>query len=191
MGNLVSQADYARRRQCSEAYITKLKDHGKLVMVDNLVDVEESDKRIAENEDPSRGGDRTLDRASNNPAASGTYLDARTRDMNARAALSELELRKRSGELVEAKEVERAAFARSRAAQRAILLLPDRICATLAAETEPEKVRQLLLTELSTICREISDGIPVPSEQLLLWLEKESEQLRLELERRSPPAEVA
>ena len=78
----------------------------------------------------------------------GTYLDAQRRKELASAALKELEVRKRSGELIEVELVERTLFNRSRQTRDALLSLADRMAGILAPITDQTKVHELLTAEI-------------------------------------------
>lgn len=60
----------------------------------------------------------------------------------------EADYRKKIGELVDAGAVEREAFERGRALREAIMALPDRLMAELAAETDQHRVHFRLTEEL-------------------------------------------
>ena len=49
---LLSQADYARYRKCSGAYVSQLKAAGSLVMQGDMVDVAATDREIGAPGDP-------------------------------------------------------------------------------------------------------------------------------------------
>ena len=175
MGNLVSQADYARRRGVSEAMITKYKDQGRLVMEDNLVDVEESDKRIAATMDPARGGDRN---GGGEDAPEGSYYELRNRELRARVLKLELENKLAAGELVVREEVDQETFARTAVAQRELLQVPD-LCAALVADEFQPAVRKCVDEVIRRICEGLADKAIRPTDaEMLAWLEAEALRMR-------------
>lgn len=179
MGNLTSQADYARRRGVSEAMISKYKDQDRLVMVDGMVDIEESDKLIAATQDPSRGGDRTGDGAQDPPE--GSYHDLRNRELRARVIKLELENKVAAGTLVSREEVDRETFGRTRSAQRELLTLSD-LCADLVPDELKQVVRDGVEAQVMRICEGLAAGaIRMTKPEMLLWLEQEAAHLREEL----------
>jgi hypothetical protein len=180
VGNLVSQADYARRRGCSESMVSKFKEQGRLVIVDGLVDIEESDKLIAETVDPTRGGDRSG--SSSGSAAPGSLHEATRRERMAKAERAELELEELRGELVRRRGVDREAFARARVARGELLLVPDLLADGFAAETDREVIRRRLEEEITRVCNKLAEGQPPYSrEQLRAWLLEELERVDAEL----------
>lgn len=78
----------------------------------------------------------------------GTYLDAQRRKELAAAALKELDVRQRSGELIEVAVVERTLFNRTRQTRDALLSLADRLAGILAPITDQTKVHELLTHEI-------------------------------------------
>jgi hypothetical protein len=78
----------------------------------------------------------------------GTYLDAQRRKELASAALKELDVRQRSGELIEVAVVEKTLFNRSRQTRDALLSLADRLAGILAPITDQTKVHELLTAEM-------------------------------------------
>lgn len=179
MGNLVSQADYARRRGVSEAMISKYKDQSRLVMQDGMVDIEESDKLIAATQDPARGGDRTAEAPGEPPE--GSYHELRNRELRARVIKLELENKVAAGALVNREEVDRETFSRTRAAQRELLNLSD-LCADLVPDELKTAVRDGVEAQVMRICEGLAAGaIRMTKPDMLQWLEQEAEHLRADI----------
>ncbi len=76
------------------------------------------------------------------------YGQARTVHEHYRARLAKLDYEERIGQLVRADEVREVAFHTSRRFRDAMLNIPDRIAAELAAETDAAKVHQILAGEI-------------------------------------------
>ena len=77
-----------------------------------------------------------------------SYADARAQHERFKARLAQLELEEREGKLVQADAVKQEAFRVARIVRDAMLNLPDRIAAELAAETNQFKVHQRLTKEI-------------------------------------------
>lgn len=75
-----------------------------------------------------------------------------------RAQLLELELAEKHGKLVDAGAVHKATMARARIARDALMAIPSRIGAQLAAETDPAKVQDILAAEIRAVCAQIAGG---------------------------------
>jgi len=70
----------------------------------------------------------------------------------------ELKVKIRKGELLPAAEVAKIAFDVARKTRDAILNIPDRISAIIAAESDEAKVREILRKELTLALAELSTG---------------------------------
>lgn len=78
-----------------------------------------------------------------------SYSQARTERERYKAALAKLEWEEKSKILINADEVRNAAFNTGRMVRDALLNIPDRISAIVAAETDEPKVREILRTEIT------------------------------------------
>ena len=108
---------------------------------------------------------RTEQYAANLPAGAraaaddgGSYADAKLRTERVRAQLLELELAEKNGVLIDAERVRRVTFEKARVARDALMSLPARLSAQLAAETEQMKIHDLLTVEIHRICTELAAG---------------------------------
>jgi len=81
-------------------------------------------------------------------AAQTTLNEAKTINEILRGKLQELEYKQRIGELVSKREVEREAYELAKRVRDAILSIPDRVAAVLAAQTDQRRIREILLEEL-------------------------------------------
>ena len=148
----LNQAEYARYRGVARKTVTEYKHRGLLVLNENgKVDVAASDANLDAVLDEVVGGDRT------NPAVgANAYMEAKTREMRARAARQELETRRRAGELLDRKAVERAAFTLARQTQEAVIAVADRLASVLAAESDAAKVHEMLSDELRSVMNDMA-----------------------------------
>jgi len=160
--NVMTQAEFARRRGVSRATVTEYKQKGLLVMTDDgRVDASASEERLSASLDPSRGGDRTgVKKKPSAPqkGADGRFMAARTEELEAKAARQRMLLEKEAGRLVEKELVQHAAFTLARAAQEALVAIPDRLASVLAAEADAGQVHKLLSEEIRRVCNELSKG---------------------------------
>lgn len=77
-----------------------------------------------------------------------SYAEARAQHERFKARLAQLELEEREGKLVEAEAAKREAFRVARLVRDAMLNIPDRVAAELAAEGNQFKVHQRLTHEI-------------------------------------------
>jgi hypothetical protein len=93
------------------------------------------------------------------PLGSGAdYSRARAIRENYLARMAKLDFEERSGKLMSRDEVKVAAFNRFRTFRDAMLNIPDRLAALVAAETDPVRVHDLLTTEIRNALMEVSDA---------------------------------
>ena len=84
-----------------------------------------------------------------------TYSNSRALRESYQAKIARLEYEKLSGSLVPIEEVKAEAFKLSRTVRDAILNIPDRISAQLAAESDQHKVYSILTDELTRALEEL------------------------------------
>lgn len=84
------------------------------------------------------------------------FVTARIMREAFRAKMAKMEYEEKAGKLTEASKVREDAYRAGRMLRDALLGIPDRQADVLAAETEPRKVRQLLMDELEAILSELS-----------------------------------
>lgn len=110
--HVLSKSGYARHRDCSPAYISKLIRLGKLTRPalrdDGMVDVALADLQLAGQADPARQPELPTDE----PAADTepSFAQAKARRERAQAELAEIELAERKGEVVDRQTVFDAGF---------------------------------------------------------------------------------
>ena len=166
-----SFSDYARHIGASPAYVSKLKRQGRLVTreVDGkqVVDFELSDRLVRNTTDLSRAGNGR--NASPNaaptrpvaPLAETGRVDALFRQAQERAfaaKIEELKYKEMAGQLIRTDAVRAAWAKRITLARDALLQIPHRLAPVLAAESDMERVSQLLEDELRQVLDELSRG---------------------------------
>jgi hypothetical protein len=88
-----------------------------------------------------------------------TFADARRRKESALASLRELELKKAGGGLVDRAKNDKALFGIFRQLRDGLLLIPTRTAATLAIETDHNKIHTLLTKEIRELLHATADQI--------------------------------
>ena len=86
------------------------------------------------------------------------YTKARAVREHYQARLAKIEYEERVGNLVSKDEVQIAAFNKFRAFRDAMLNIPDRIAAMLAAEPEEAKCYEILATEIRKSLNDFADA---------------------------------
>lgn len=92
-------------------------------------------------------------------AEGASYSEARAERERAQAALAQLDLAKQLGQVVLAETVAKGAAAAARATRDALLSIPDRVAALVAAETDPARVHAILSNELRQALHGLADRL--------------------------------
>lgn len=175
---LLSKSEFAAHKGWSKSYVSKLAKQDRLVLSDNgRVDVAATEALLKETADPSKAGvsdrhqrDRVEkgvtahvapDAAVSDPApppapAAYDFQKARAQREFFLAQLAESEARKSSGELVERKAVENAAYASGRLLRDLLLGLPKQISPGLAAINDPWDLERELTGHLRRVLDDAS-----------------------------------
>jgi len=83
-------------------------------------------------------------------------LKTRIKSEVERAKLLEIKAKVEVGKYVDADDVKLVAFNKARIVRDALMNIPERLAAVLAAETDKQRVHNMLLTELRTALEELS-----------------------------------
>ncbi len=169
--NLITQAEYAKRRGVSEAAVSKAVKAERITLIDGKIDPDVADIQWARNTrvraasghasapmpvPPVSGTSEQLPldvptpgagEASPDAPASDEYRLSRSRREAADAALAEMDLAQRRGDLIKVSAVELVWSAALASAREHLLQVRARLAPLLAAETETFRVEQLLELE--------------------------------------------
>ena len=146
--NLITPAEYARRRGVSRQAVAAAINEGRITLVDGKIDPERADAEWAERTTGRRGG---------------TLADARRRLTEAKAALAELELSIRRGEYMAIQDVlaeHRKMLERLRAV---LLAAPGKYAhRVLGIETlrQAESALRAIIDDLMLALSEVGDATP-------------------------------
>lgn len=149
----MTQVEYAAHLGCTQGYVAKLVKTGK-IPESALVKVGKRFKIVSEIADEAL--DRHVKQGPAPKQRDDSYVQARIEGEKIKTRLKEIELQKKTGELVLASEVQKAAFNKARLVRDAILNVPDRIGALLAAESDTVKLIKILKRELQQALEELS-----------------------------------
>ena len=170
----LTQAEYARHRGVSRQAVLKAVRAGRIRLTpEGRIDPAQADALWAANTDPIRGGPRTAGQArgltlvreepgagTRTPADIHPMLPSLATSRAVREAymarLARLDYEKRTGKLVDADRMRTAIFEVNRATRDRLLVIPDRLAATLAAIDVVAEVRRVLAEEIRVACEELS-----------------------------------
>lgn len=175
---LITQAEWARRRGFSRQYVGRLVKRGVVRLTDGKVDPAQADAALAAQREPARPqrriGSPAAGPAGETPSRTDRggeplalpqggdlptlLLKTRIKSEVERARLLEIKAKVEAGKYVDADEVKVAAFNRARIVRDALLSIPDRLAAVLAAETETQTVHGLIAAEIRQALEELTGG---------------------------------
>ena len=124
MDQLVSKRAYAKLRDWPPSYVMRLGQKGRLVMSGELVDVQATDKLLAETADPAWALSEENDQAASDKSP--TFIQAKTKREWHEAQMAEIKHKKLLGSRLDAEDVKREHFAIVRTIRDTFLAIPDR-----------------------------------------------------------------
>ena len=153
---LITQAEYARRRGVAKSAVAKALKEGRITLFDGMIDSEIADIQWARNTraraDSGKGAKGDGDTPEAQLQGGNTdYTRHRTRREAAEASRSELELAKASGELMERKHGVQAAFTAFRALRDSGMLVGRKVSTRLVPLTEPREIQLVIDAELREV----------------------------------------
>jgi hypothetical protein len=169
---LITQAEYARRRGVDPTSVRDAIKAGRITLIDGKIDPDVADVQWARNSRARvRTGQEPPVRNPTHPQTHGlpagdddpitaprllTYEEARRRRELAEAQKAELQLAELQGDLIRTADV-RAAYAKRAAGLReALLQIPARLAAVVAAEGDQAKCHDILQAELHQVLAQIT-----------------------------------
>lgn len=178
----LSQAAFAQQLGVDRSYITQLKQAGRLVMTaDGKVDVEASELRIKETEDPNRDDVRARHAKNRKPEVAVkpesikaekptkvkdkksddeiSFQRGRAKEQHFKALQAELLYQKTMGTLVEISSVQKGAAEIGKQLRALLENLPDQLAPELAAVTEVERVNAILVERCEQILNELASKV--------------------------------
>jgi hypothetical protein len=164
---LLSLRAYAKHRGVSLAAVQKAIKSGRIATTaDGTIDSERADAQWATRTRPGQRGAAKpaanpvvsfADASRSEPAGAGLdYFRARAIRESYLARLAKIEFEEKSAKLVSRDEVQIGAFTKARTVRDSLLNIPDRLAATLAAETDADKVHQMLTVEIRKALDELA-----------------------------------
>jgi len=169
---LVSQAEYARQRGVSRQYIGQMVAKGVILLQGRKVDPAQADAALAAVREPARPERRATPKAETapKPIVPATELPSlpqggdlptlllktRIKSEVEKAKLLEIKARVEAGKYVDADEVKVAAFNKARVVRDALMNIPERLAAVLAAETDAARVHAMLTSEIRAALEDLA-----------------------------------
>lgn len=157
---VLSQRAYAKHRGVALSAVQKAISTGRIsTMADGRIDPGVADGEWAANTKARPPAVRRQQGEDEGDAfGAAQYSKARAVREHYQARLAKIEYEERVGSLVSKDEVQVAAFNTHRVIRDAMLNIPDRIAAMLAAETDEAKCYEILATEIRKALNEFADA---------------------------------
>jgi hypothetical protein len=171
MPELITPAEYSRRRGVSKEAVSKAIEKGRITTIPGengrkLIDPEVADIQWAKNTDPlqSQRANAPKGERGQQPAAGGSgdggdsgsaYWDARTLREQSEAAIADMKRRQMEGDLVERKRVEEASMRIGRMLRDAVLGVPTKLAPEVSHLTDAWEIEQ----RLSAALRQVLDDV--------------------------------
>lgn len=168
MPDLISKAEYARRRGCDPAAVTRAVQKGWISEIEGKIDPVVADVQWAANarsrtdSRPATAIGAQLSGMAPPPASSSTgpteatYFASRARREEAEAKLAERKLQELEGQLLRADQVRTETARLAAGLRESLMQIPARLSPVLAAETDAAKVHDQLAEELRQVLRQLA-----------------------------------
>ena len=156
----VSARQYAQHRGVSHTAVQKAIRQGRIrTTPDGRIDVEPADRDWQRNTGPAATSHPALapERTAPGSHPGPSYAQSRAVRELYMARLAKLDYEERTGKLVDAAEMAKAAFDDSRVVRDRLLTIPDRISSLIAAETDERRVHNLLTVEIREALMDLSN----------------------------------
>ncbi|MBU3740260.1 MAG: hypothetical protein FGM55_15075 [Rhodoferax sp.] len=168
---LITQAEYARRRNCTEGAVRRAVRDGRISLIDGKIDPVAADAQWARNTRVRAGSHATDDANLNAGAQRGrgqaegaedegsSYWHSKSRREQAEAELAELRLAELRGILVREEEVRASLSRRVATLRESFLQLPARVVPLLVAEPDASSMHRVLHAEIVNALAQVAEGL--------------------------------
>lgn len=160
---IATQSEFAKLLGMDKSHVTRLKQAGRLVMVEGKVDVEASQARINATANPSYASKTPSESnlqgevmGEAQQSRSADFNEARARNEMAKAEMSEMERDKMRGSLVNAEQVRLFAADLGATFRASLEILPDRIASELVVLNDVDSVRAVLVESFEQLLHDLS-----------------------------------
>ena len=165
---LMNQSEFARHIGVERGYITQLKTAGRLIMQDGKVDVEASIRKIEETKDPSKAAvaerhakERKTIKPESEAAADSnekidSYQSSRAKKEKYAALQAQISYEKEIGLLLVTQEAKSAVADGDAIIRNRLESLPDLLAPQLAAESDEQKIRAMLIDHVEQLLTDLS-----------------------------------
>lgn len=176
MPNLITPAEYSRRRGCSREAVSQAIEAGRISTLPGpngrkMIDPEVADIQWKKNTDPKQSERANAAKRGEAPSGGGDqagseYWESKARREKAEAIMAELRAAELAGSLVSVERVRAASMRMSRMLRDSLLAIPPKIAPTLATESDSHAIEQALADSLRRALNDIAGMTAHDLEQL-------------------------
>jgi phage terminase Nu1 subunit (DNA packaging protein) len=148
---LVSQKEWSRKQGFSPQYVTKLVQQGHIILENGQVNTEQADAALAAMRNPNKPIYRKHSKNDEKPSPaelSTVLLKTRIKNEVEKGNLLEIEARAKTGQYVDARDVEKQAFHVARTVRDSLQNIPDRVSSLLASISDANQIYEILSKEI-------------------------------------------
>lgn len=163
MAEEMTQAEYAKYKEVSRAYVTNLIKKGKLPSnvwrwdgKKRLINVEAADRALLENLDPAYQKKTTTAKEAKLDKI--TYQEARTLNERYSASLKKLKYEAEQGKWIWRKDAEKMVFSGATQFKESAMSMIERVAPLMTAESDLFKAKQILQVEIRRMLQDLSDN---------------------------------
>jgi phage terminase Nu1 subunit (DNA packaging protein) len=160
---LMTQAEWARKQGFSPQYVTNLVKQGHVILEDGLINTEQAEAALAAIRNPAKPIYRKHSNNGNNssPTAelSTVLLKTRIKNEVERGKMLEIEAKAKTGQYVDARDVEKQAFQVARTVRDSLQNIPDRVSSLLASISDANQVYDILSKEIRQALEDLAEGL--------------------------------
>lgn len=150
----VNKTELAKLVNMSKQHIGKLAKEGKLVFgADRKIDEEEAKKQILNSKERVKAAEVETE------ADGDTLTYYKTQTEKYKSQITEIDLAKKRGELLVAEDVKKQAYTIGKKLNDSLISIPERISNIIAVESDPLKVRNILLQEIRLCLNDVCDDL--------------------------------
>ena len=196
MSRLMTKTAFARSQGFSNAYLSALIRKGVVIPVGDKIDYDQARaaleanraprlqkrKRMPQEVDLDEAEDDALttlpapsSRVSRATELSTILLETRIRNEVEKGKLLAVEARVKTGQYVDAEQVNKEAFQAARATRDALLNIPGRVSHLLASVSEADPIYEILTQEIRTALEGLAGRLEAVAEEELEWAEEEDD----------------
>jgi hypothetical protein len=159
---LIKQAEWAKRQGFSPQYVTNLIKQGHVILENGLVNTDQADAALAAMRNPSKPINRKHyenDTKSATAELSTVLLKTRIKNEVEKGKMLEIEAKAKTGQYVDAREVEKQAFHVARTVRDSLQNIPDRVSSLLASISDANQIYEILSKEIRLALEGLAEGL--------------------------------